>query len=89
MIRSGTRRRVLASWGYEQETQSLSPNKRDSPWESMTGPDLVLYSDAPDPSYAGSDPHMEGSGPSNPYGFEGPRAVWSVWETMVVRDSTH
>ena len=32
------------------------------------------------PHMQGSDPHIEGSGPSNPYGFEGPRAVWSVWE---------
>ena len=31
-----------------------------------------------DPHMQGSDPHMEGSGPSNPYGFEGPRPVWSV-----------
>lgn len=23
--------------------------------------------------------HMAGSGPSNSYGFEGPRAVWSIW----------
>ena len=31
-------------------------------------------------------PHMEGSGVSNPYiyiGFEGPRAVWSVWVVML------
>ena len=27
----------------------------------------------------GSDPHREGFGVSNLYGFEGPRAVWSVW----------
>ena len=27
----------------------------------------------------GSDPHLEGPGPSNPHNFEGSRAVWSVW----------
>ena len=28
----------------------------------------------------GSDPNrLKGSGSSNPYGFEGPRPVWSVW----------
>ena len=31
----------------------------------------------------GSDPHMEGSGISNPYGFEGPKAVWSVWVLQI------
>ena len=37
-----------------------------------------------DPHMQGSDPHMEGSGPSNPHGFEGPRAVWSVWESSLL-----
>ena len=31
----------------------------------------------------GSDPHMEGSGVSNPCGFEGPRAAWSVWVIFI------
>ena len=33
----------------------------------------------------GRYPHIEGSGPSNPYayGFEGPRAVLSVWEEYI------
>ena len=43
-----------------------------------------------DPHMQGSDPHMEGSGPSNPYGFEGPRPVWSEkrlcsWMIIVAR----
>ena len=38
------------------------------------------------PHMQGSDPHMEGSGPSNPYCFERPRAVWSVWVLPVLDD---
>ena len=35
-----------------------------------------VHPDAHGPSVKG---HMQGSGPSNPYGVEGPRPVWSVW----------
>ena len=30
---------------------------------------------------------LEGSGASNPYGFEGPRTVWSVW--VIKANLTH
>ena len=38
-------------------------------------PDATL-----DPHMEGSDPHMEGS---QNLAFEGPRAVWSVWDARI------
>ena len=35
--------------------------------------------DAPAPSYGGVGPSYGGVWGQKPYGFEGPRAVWSVW----------
>ena len=79
-------------WGADQDTPGIGSTVLHEE-KNTTGREhkgytkgYICVSQMLDPNpLQGSDPNpLEGSGPEPiPYGFEGPRAVWSVWDRCI------